>query len=89
MSKTLNVPIQHIGNSEKEYYDHYTKRYLDAFSKYGNKVFQFHGCFYHGCPKCFDADQMHPTKNVPYGVLYEKTIAHANELKKYYKQHNY
>jgi hypothetical protein len=89
MSKTLMKPIQHIGNSEKEYYDHYTKRYVDEYSKYGNKIFQFHGCFYHGCLKCFDAEQIHPTKHVPYGLLNEQTIAHANEFKKYYKEHNY
>ena len=88
MSKTLNVPIQHIGNSEKEYFDQNTRRFLDGFSKYGNKVFQFHGCFFHGCPKCFAADSIHPTRNVPYGLLYEKTIAHSNELKKFYKAQN-
>jgi hypothetical protein len=88
MSKTLNVPIQHIGNSEKEYFDQNTKRFLDGFSKYGNKVFQFHGCYFHGCPKCFAADAIHPTRNVPYGLLYEKTIAHSNELKKFYKERN-
>jgi hypothetical protein len=67
MSKTLMIPIQHIGYSEKEYYDHLTKRYIGGFSKFGYKIFQFHGCFYHGCLKCFDADQIHPTKHVPCG----------------------
>ena len=46
MSKTLNIPIQHIGNSEKEYFDQHTKRYLDGFSKYGNKVFSFMDAFF-------------------------------------------
>ena len=35
------------------------------------------------------ADSIHPAKNVPYGLLYEKTIAHGNELKNFYKAHNY
>jgi hypothetical protein len=51
MSRTLNIPIQHIGNSEKEYFCQKTKRFLDGFGR--GHVFQFHGCYYHGCPKCF------------------------------------
>ena len=66
MSKTLNIPIQHIGNSEKEYYCPTTKRFLDGFGN--DYVFQFHGCYYHGCPKCTNATDIHPQKHVPYGV---------------------
>ena len=65
MSRTLGVFIQHIGNSEKEYYCQKTRRFLDGFSKRGNKVFQFHGCYYHGCPKCFPSESMHPQKKIP------------------------
>ena len=86
MSRKLNIHIQHIGNSEKEYYCHKTKRSLDGFSH--GRVFQFHGCYYHGCPKCTNATHIHPQKNMPFGLLYQKTLAQTAELKQYYKSHN-
>ena len=87
MSQTLNIPIQHIGNSEKEYYCSRTKRFLDGFGH--SHVFQFHGCYYHGCPKCFPPDSIHPHKKKPYGLLYQQTMEHAEELKQIYKPYRY
>ena len=86
MSKTLNIRIQHIGNSEKEYYCPTTKRYLDGFGN--DYVFQFHGCYYHGCPKCTNATDIHPQKHVPFGVLYDQTLQKSAELKQYYGPKN-
>ena len=86
MSKTLGIPIQHIGNSEKKYYCTNTKRFLDGFGH--DYVFQFYGCYYHGCPKCTNATDIHPHKHVPYGLLCEQTLTKSAELKKYYRPHN-
>ena len=86
MSKTLGISIQHIGNSEKEYYCPKTKRFLDGFSH--GRVFEFHGCYYHGCPKCTNATDIHPQKHIPFGLLYEQTLANSVELKQYYKAQN-
>ena len=64
MSRTLNIHIQHIGNSEKEYFCQKTKRSLDGFG--GKCVFQFHGCYFHGCPKCYpNPHAIHPQKKIP------------------------
>src|SRR5271170_3210731 len=27
---------------------------VDGYHKDSNTVYQFHGCYYHGCPKCYD-----------------------------------
>ena len=80
MSKTLNIRIQHIGNSEKEYYCLDTKRFIDGFSD--RLVFQFYWCYYHGCPKCTNATDIHPQKHVPFGVLYDQTKDNSDALKK-------
>jgi hypothetical protein len=89
MSRTLNIYIRHIGNSEKEYYCHKTHRFLDGYSTNGNKVFQFHGCFWHGCPKCTNPNAIHPQRNLPFGVIYQKTLEGATEIKQLYKEQNY
>jgi len=87
MSQTLNIPIQHIGNSEKEYYCSRKKRFLDGFGH--SHVFQFHGCYYHGCPKCFPPESIHPHKKKPYVLLYQQTMEQTEELKKIYKPYRY
>ena len=51
-SRSRNIFIQHIGNSEKEYYDIHTERYVDGYCAMSKTVYQFLGCYYHGCSKC-------------------------------------
>ena len=29
-------------------------RFVDGYCEESNTVYQFHGCFYHGCVNCFD-----------------------------------
>ena len=70
MSRSLKIDIQHIGNSEKEYYCPKTKRFIDGFCTSAKLVFQFHGCYYHGCPKCFPPEAIHPQRKLPYALLY-------------------
>ena len=36
-------------------------------------VYQFHGCFYHGCPKCFHQYDYNPVLNGKYCNLYSRT----------------
>lgn len=39
-------------------------------------VFQFHGCYWHGCPKCCShrAGEINPTRKISYRKLYENTM---------------
>lgn len=66
----------------------YTKK-VDGFCQRTNTVYEFQGCFYHGCPKCYDEDELHPlkcdankwgndeeeqAKKVTYGQVYATTL---------------
>ncbi len=47
-----------------------------------NTIYEFHGCTFHGCPKCYHQWQ----KRTPYGPLmmeevFAKTKLHANTIK--------
>ena len=33
---------------------------VDAFCEQTNTVYEFQGCFWHGCPKCYTADRINP-----------------------------
>ena len=46
-------------------------RYVDGFSN--NTVYQFHGCFYHGCPNCFHTYDYNPVTNEKYCNPYSRT----------------
>ncbi len=38
--------------------------YVDGYDVVTNKVYEFHGCFYHGCPTCFpNRENRHPKLN--------------------------
>ena len=45
--------------------------YVDDF--FNNTVYQFHGCFYHGCPNCFHPYDYNPVTNEKYCNLYSRT----------------
>uniref|UniRef100_A0A1I8JCV3 DNA-directed DNA polymerase n=1 Tax=Macrostomum lignano TaxID=282301 RepID=A0A1I8JCV3_9PLAT len=49
-------------------------RKVYGFDPETRTVLQFHGCFHHGCPKCFpNGDVLHPLKNQPMRAIYEET----------------
>jgi len=41
----------------------------------GDKIaLEFHGCFWHGCPKCFSKTTMNPVNDIRMGDLYARTM---------------
>jgi hypothetical protein len=49
-------------------------RYLaDGYNEQHNIVFEFNGCYYHGCPNCFERDDLNTKTKKTFGELYEKT----------------
>lgn len=69
MEKTF-PDIRHIGNSAIGEATVSSMR-VDGFIESSNTVFEFYGCFYHACPKCFpNKYDIHP--------LYKKTFEHVH-----------
>ncbi len=46
-----NIKIRHALNGGEKVI---LGKKVDGYSKETNTVYQFHGCFWHGCSKCFD-----------------------------------
>jgi len=66
--------IQHVGNAG-EYRVPGITFTVDGFHRETNTVYEFHGCFWHGCPKCYavrDKKHLHLWKSTMHEV-YEKT----------------
>lgn len=48
-------------------------------------VLEFHGCFWHGCPKCFSKATVNPVSDMKMGDLYIRTM----EKKQFIEAHGY
>lgn len=68
------VYIQHALNGGEVVPEH-TKYKVDGFCNIdaGNIAFEYHGCHYHGCPKCFSDETKTNVYDKPYGKLLETT----------------
>ncbi|XP_055336280.1 uncharacterized protein LOC129586839 [Paramacrobiotus metropolitanus] len=48
--------------------------FVDGYSAATNTVFEFHGCWFHGCPECTAPDTIHPFRNLAMSKIYEETL---------------
>lgn len=54
---------------------------VDGYDPSTNTVYEFHGDFWHGNPKIFNQNDLHPMLNTSYGELYSKTIKRDNKIR--------
>ncbi|CAL2052287.1 unnamed protein product [Caenorhabditis brenneri] len=57
--------------------------YADGYDATTNTVIEIHGCFYHGCPKCYPNSEMRSPldKGITMGALYERTMEREEDIK--------
>lgn len=81
ISHSENIYIQHKCN-QGEYTIEGVGR-VDGYCSETNTVYEFHGCWFHGCPECFQNEEdLHPLiANKTYKELYERTIKRDDLIK--------
>jgi hypothetical protein len=57
---------------------------VDGYCKATNTVYQFHGCFWHGCPKCYKPDVINNKNQTSMKDLYKRTERISDLIKKKY-----
>ena len=67
------IYIQHAEN-DKEYNIPNTKYKADGYCEANNTIYEFHGCMFHGCPKCYDENKINPIIKKQYKDLYKRTL---------------
>ena len=83
-----NTFIISRANSEKEHSVDYLKNNknkktrVDGFSRKLNKIFSFHGDYWHGNPKIFKAEKYNKTCKKTFGELYKNTVKKTKLLEK-------
>ncbi|XP_048583931.1 uncharacterized protein LOC116613862 [Nematostella vectensis] len=67
------VFIQHAGNRGEKCLPGGIK--VDGYAEATNTVYQYQGCFYHGCSVCFKPDTVNPQTNTTMRELRDQTLA--------------
>jgi hypothetical protein len=82
MSIVLNITIIHAETEGGEYKIPNSNYKADGFCKEENKIFEYHGDFWHGNPKLYlDSDYNKVCKET-FGELYKKTIKKEDFIKR-------
>ena len=81
ISKKNNIKIQHaLEGGEKVIKCINNKLKVDGFCESTNTVYEFHGCFWHGCPDCYKPDVINNKNQSDMGTLYNKTQDKNNKI---------
>ena len=67
LSKTQNISIQHCFNNIEKKIGNYP---VDGYCRASDTVYEFQGCFMHGCSKCFHPNTFNPLLSNSMGYLY-------------------
>ncbi|XP_052681401.1 uncharacterized protein LOC128162281 [Crassostrea angulata] len=73
--------IRHAKNGGEINLGPYT---VDGYDPESNTVYEFYGCYWHGCPKCHPEleNENHPHRiDCTYGTLYEETLIREHHLR--------
>ncbi|XP_061764740.1 uncharacterized protein LOC133557872 isoform X1 [Nerophis ophidion] len=83
-SHRRGIFIQHALNKGEKQMGAY---FVDGFAIIGGKpfVWEFQGCFYHGCPTCFEPGAVCPLTNTPFEELHKATEKKMKALKRDHK----
>ena len=76
------VNIQHALNGGEKKLAINNKTYnVDGFCEENNTVYEFCGCFWHGCPKCFKPNIINSKNKKDMGTLNDLTIEKRDTIK--------
>jgi len=80
-SKEIGKCIQHAGNGREKMFDIDGHRYrVDGWLEDERRIFEFLGCYYHGCPECTDPDEVGPNGNLN-RINYQRTMNRLDQLR--------
>lgn len=83
--KAVTDRLLHAGNcGEQKITIGQTGMYVDGYDKVTKTVYEFHGCFYHGCPTCFpNRENRYPKHdNMSMREIYQKTLDRNQSIRK-------
>lgn len=82
ISIKLNLNLQYAGNGGEKQIGPY---FLDGFDATNHTGYEFHGCFYHGCLKCYTSSTFNTVRQLTMRIINEIHCKRIEYLKKYIK----
>lgn len=74
MSALNNIKIQHANNGKEYSFKHDGKLIkVDGYCTENKTCYQFHGCVWHGCPRCTKPEHFNLRNKKSYKLLYSNT----------------
>ncbi len=81
VSKEETKWLDSLGIKERQYWLDDVKYKVDGYDPITNTVYLYHGRFWHGCPKTYNPETIHPIVKLPMKDLYEKTMFYEKKIK--------
>ncbi|CAF0964145.1 unnamed protein product [Brachionus calyciflorus] len=78
LSKKHKIEIRHSKNSGEVSIRKYK---IDGYCEQTNTFFEFHGCLFHGCQKCYKSDTFNPFKQESMETTYNRHLNRINFIK--------
>jgi hypothetical protein len=78
VSSKNNLYIQHARNGGELKIKNYL---VDGYCKDTNTIYEFHGCVFHGCPKCFSPETYNSLKQQRMGFIYKRHLERIDTIK--------
>ena len=81
-SDRTGCTIRHQGNGREK---RVGKLLVDGWCAKTRTAYQFHGCYFHGCPKCYDHEETNTLNGKTMGTLLANTKKHTTYLRRHVK----
>ena len=81
-SDRTGCTIRHQGNGREK---RVGKLLVDGWCAKTRTAYQFHGCYFHGCPKCYDHEETNTLNGKTMGTLLADTKKHTTYLRRHVK----
>ena len=81
-SDRTGCTIRHQGNGREK---RVGKLLVDGWCAKTRTAYQFHGCYFHGCPKCYEHEETNTLNGKTMGTLLADTKKHTTYLRRHVK----
>ena len=81
-SDRTGCTLRHQGNGREK---RVGKLLVDGWCAKTRTAYQFHGCYFHGCPKCYDHEETNTLNGKTMGTLLADTKKHTTYLRRHVK----
>ena len=79
---TQSIQIQHARNGgEKSVIINGNNYKVDGYCEQNNTIYQFHGCYFHGCLRCHKSTSANHISHYKFGTLHTNTLKIGELLK--------